>query len=170
MNNKILLILISLASLFSVSCFESKINGLEKYNGNVYVSSTIYKTETNYPPELLPEDTEYEANKDKVYPIYLDDFYLWLYIYEGEAYFTNSTSKTEIPDFYTGFYDIGCLVGCKDSTYLVGSGTSYQTPPEKDAWKISLEFSQDGNSAAYTYINKYNSEENKNLELVIFKK
>ena len=172
MKGKILLVLIGIVSLISLSCFESKIHGLSKYNGNTYVSSTVYKIEVIEPPypeepptELIYEDTEYTAN-NKTEEI---ELYLWLYIYEGEAYFMNSTSQTERPEFYTGFYYVGDVYGLKDNTDLVGSGTFYQTPPEEDAYKITLEFSRDGNSIIYTYTNKYYSEENKSLELAIFK-
>ena len=179
MKNKILLIFISLASLILLSCSE-KIHGLSKYNGNTYVSSTAFKMEIEIiepaeppeepPPELITEDSEYIANKNKVYSNEAEEIelYLWLYIYEGEAYFMNSTSQTERPDFYTGFYNVGCLMGLKDNTYLIGSGTTYETP-DNDLDKITLEFSKDGNSIIYTYTNKYYSEENKSLELVIFK-
>lgn len=165
MKNKILLIFISLASLFFLSCSE-KIHGLEKYNGNTYVSSTVYKIEVIEPPEPS-EDIDLNDGWNNPVPI-TNNLYLWLYIYEGEAYFTNSTSQTERPKFYTGFYDIGCLMGLKDNTYLIGSGTTYETP-DNDLDKITLEFSKDGNSIRYTYTNKYYSEENKILELAIFK-
>ena len=178
MKGKILLVLIGIVSLISLSCFESKIHGLSKYNGNTYVSSTSFKSELEIieppeepPPELISEDSEYMANKNKVYSNEVEEIelYLWLYIYEGEAYFMNSTSQTERPEFYTGFYYVGDVYGLKDNTDLVGSGTFYQTPPEEDAYKITLEFSKDGNSIVYTYTNKYYSEENKSLELAIFK-
>ena len=167
MKNKILLIFISLASLILLSCSE-KIHGLSKYNGNTYVSSTSYKNkiEVIEPPES-PDDTDLNDGWNN-HSIIINYLYLWLYIYDGEAYFMNSTSQTERPDFYTGFYNVGCLMGLKDNTDLIGSGTTYETP-DNDLDKITLEFSKDGNSVAYTYTHKYNSEENESLELVIFK-
>lgn len=100
MKNKILLIFISLASLFSLSCSE-KIHGLSKYNGNTYVSSTVYKIEVIEPPEPS-EDIDLNDGWNNPVPI-TNNLYLWLYIYEGEAYFTNSTAKRKDQSFIRDF-------------------------------------------------------------------
>ena len=155
MKNKFLLILVSLASLFFVSCFESKINGLEKYNGNVYVSTTI--SERYY----LPWEDE------KIF------YYTWMYIENGKVYIERHESNTEKPTFMTGVYDYSTddyiADGITFDIYFEGSGTTYETP-DNGYWKYTLNFSEDGNSVICTY-NTYQLtiNENENLELVIFK-
>ena len=146
MKNKFLLILVSLASLFSISCFESKINGLEKYNGNVYVSTTPCYTGGG--TEWTPE------------PYY---YYQWLYIEDGRVYSEMIEGNTVKPQFEIYHYDhLGNKTGYND-IWFKGSGTSYSYYYESYNWnpdddenipryhteKITLEFSEDGNSVAY---------------------
>ena len=149
MKNKVLLIFVSLASLFFVSCLESKINGLEKYNGNIYVSTT---------PCYTGGGTEWTLE-----PYY---YYLWLYIEDGRVYSEMIEGNTVKPKFEIYNYDhLGNKIGC-NNIWFEGSGNfytyyyeSYNFNPDNDenipryhTEKRTLEFSEDGSSIAYNHI------------------
>ena len=142
-----LIIFVSLVSLFSLSCSFKKIHGLEKYNGNVYVSVT---------PEYTGGGTEWT-------PWYYY-YYRWLYIEDGRVYSEMVEGNTQKPYFET-WYDDGISKYPKGK-YFKGSGNSYsyedksynlnidndENIPLYNIYKVTLEFSEDGKSIAYNSI------------------
>ena len=144
-----LIIFVSLISLFSLSCSKNKINGLEKYNGNVYVSVT---------PEITGGGTEWT-------PWYYY-YYRWLYIEDGRVYSEMVEGNTRKPQFEIWRYDhLGNKMGYND-IWFKGSGNSYsyedksynynpdndENIPLYNIYKVTLEFSEDGKSIAYNSI------------------
>ena len=163
-----LILFVSFLSLFSLSCANSKINGLEKYNGNVYVS-------------LEPEITGGEGEFTYYY-------YRWIYIEDGLVHSIQAEGNTQKPHFEKLVYDyFGNKMG-PAGIYYKGSGNSYsyenksynlntdndENIPEYHTYKITLEFSEDGKSIAYNsvengfYLHDYGTY-TVNLTLTLFK-
>lgn len=131
-----LIIFVSLLSLFSLSCSKNKINGLEKYNGNVYVSLNP----VDYSGNKITEATEANENS----------YYRWLAVKNGMVYYDIKATKAKGPNF-SG--DVGNDVQFLEAYYpLIGSGTSYSETSIGEYYEFirTLEFSEDGNSATFT--------------------
>lgn len=140
---------------------------MEKYNGNIYLSTT---------PSYIGGGTEWT-------PEYYY-YYLWAYIENGLFHYTEIESNTQKPYFET-FVDDG-ISKYHTGIYLEGSGTSYSyiynynssgidendnTISISGSTRITLEFSEDGNSAVWTKTIEENGEikYTQNLVLTLFK-
>lgn len=117
---------------------------MEKYNGNVYVSTE---------PEITGGEGEFTYY-----------YYRWIYIEDGLVHSIQAEGNTQKPYFET-WYDDGISKYPKGK-YFKGSGNSYsyedksynlnidndENIPLYNIYKVTLEFSEDGKSIAYNSI------------------
>ena len=117
---------------------------MEKYNGNVYVSTE---------PEITGGEGEFTYY-----------YYRWIYIEDGLVHSIQAEGNTQKPYFET-WYDDG-ISKYHTGKYFKGSGNSYsyedksynlnidndENIPLYNIYKVTLEFSEDGKSIAYNSI------------------